>query len=336
MGEGMAAAAGVPAWKTWTALGLVYVVWGSTYLAIRYVVEGLPPLITASARFAVSSLLLAAFVAVRRGARPFRATLRQWLGAVGVGALLLLGGNGSVVLAEDHHLPSGLTALVVAGVPIFVVAWRLLLRDRPRRRTLLGVGVGFLGLALLLLPGSRPAGVSVGAAALVVLGSLLWSSGSVLAGRISLPRDPLVVTIGEMAGGAIGLGIAAAIKGERLDPGAGSAKSWVALAYLVVFGSLVAFTAYSWLLQTAPISQVATYAYVNPVVAVALGALVAGESLTLTSLLGGLVTLLAVYLVVTEEGRRKPRVAAEVPAAESSQAGYVPTDRQGRLRSSAT
>ena len=329
-------AASPPVWKTWTALGLVYVIWGSTYLAIRYVVEGLPPLTTAAVRFAVSSLLLAAFVAVRRGAQPFRATLRQWLGAMVVGALLLLGGNGSVVLAEDRHLPSGLTALLVAGVPIFVVAWRWVLRDRATRRTLLGVGVGFAGLAVLLLPGSRPAGVSVGAAALVVLGSLLWSSGSVLASRIALPRDPLVVTIGQMLGGAIGLGIAAAVKGEHLDPGAGGAKSWVALAYLVVFGSLVAFTAYSWLLQTAPISQVATYAYVNPVVAVALGALVAGEDITLTSLVGGLVTLVAVYLVVTEEGRRRPRGSAELPAADSSQAAYVPTDRQGRLRSSAT
>jgi drug/metabolite transporter (DMT)-like permease len=317
-----------PAWRTWTALGIVYVVWGSTYLAIRYAVDGLPPLLIASGRFFVSALVLACFVAVRRGSRPFRATRRQWLGAGAVGVLLLLGGNGAVMLAEDAHLPSGLTALLIAGVPLFVVALRWLSHDRPTPRTLLGVGVGFVGLAVLLLPGSRPTGVSIGAALLVVSGSFLWSCGSVLAGRLQLPADPLVVTIGEMLGGAVGLGVVGAVKGESVSVGAAGPKAWVALAYLVVFGSVVAFTAYSWLLQTAPVSQVATYAYVNPVVAVGLGAVVAGESITVTSLVGGLVTLVAVYLVVTEEGRRRRRVPAEP--------GYVPTERQGRLRSSAT
>jgi drug/metabolite transporter (DMT)-like permease len=306
-------------WKTWTALAIVYVVWGSTYLAIRYAVDGLPPLLTASARFLVSALLLAAYVAVRRGRQAFRATRREWLGAGAVGVLLLLGGNGAVMLAEDAHLPSGLAALLVAGVPLFVVALRWVLRDRPTPRTLVGVGIGFLGLALLLLPGARPQGVSVLAAGLVVLGSFLWSTGSVLAGRVALPRDPLVVTIGEMLGGTVGLGVAGALRGEHLSTGGAGAKAWVALAYLVVFGSVVAFTAYSWLLQTAPVSQAATYAYVNPVVAVALGAVIAGEAITATSLVGGLVTLVAVYVVVTEEGRR-PRATPPVASEEASQA----------------
>ncbi|HUR14230.1 MAG TPA: EamA family transporter [Mycobacteriales bacterium] len=323
----------VPVWKTWTALGIVYVVWGSTYLAISYAVDGLPPLLTAAGRFLVSALVLGAFVAVRRGSGPFRATRRQWLGAGAVGLLLLLGGNGAVMLAEDAHLPSGLTALLVAGVPLFVVALRWLLRDRPTPRTLLGVGIGFVGLAVLLLPGSRPAGVSLGAAATVVVGSLLWSTGSVLAGQLELPKDPLVVTIGEMVGGAAGLALVGAARGEHLTASGAGPRAWLALAYLVVFGSVIAFTAYSWLLQTAPVSQAATYAYVNPVVAVGLGALVAGERVTATSLVGGLVTLLAVYVVVTEEGRRRRRVTA---VQATSPEPYVPTDRQGRLRSSAT
>jgi drug/metabolite transporter (DMT)-like permease len=204
---------------------------------------------------------------------------------------------------------------------------RWLVRDRPTPRTLLGVAVGFVGLALLLLPGSRPHGVSIAAAGAVVAGSILWSTGSVLAGRLAMPRDPLAVTIGEMLGGSVGLAIAGALRGEHLSATDAGPKAWVAVAYLVVFGSVVAFTAYSWLLQTAPVSQAATYAYVNPVVAVALGAVVAGESITATSLVGGLITLVAVYLVVTEEGRRRRRVEA---------ATYVPTERQGRLRSSAT
>lgn len=321
----------VPTWKTWTALGLVYVVWGSTYLAIRFVVDGLPPLLTASGRFLLAALLLGGYVAVRRGAAPFRATRAQWGAAVAVGLLLLLGGNGCVMLAEDADLPSGLAALLVAGVPLFVVALRWLSRDRPTARTVLGVGIGFLGLAVLLLPGARPTGVSLVAAATVVLGSFLWSMGSVLASRAKLPDDPLVSTVVQMLGGAAGLALAGVLRGERLVSDGAGASAWVAVAYLVVFGSVVAFTAYSWLLQNAPVSQVATYAYVNPVVAVVLGALLVDESITVTSVVGGGVTLVAVYLVVTEEGRRRRAVARAVEAG-----GYEPTERQGRLRSSAT
>lgn len=316
----------VPPWKTWTALAVVYVVWGSTYLAIRYVVVGLPPLLTASVRFFLAAILLAGFVAVRRGTSPFRAAPGRWAGAAVVGLLLLLGGNGGVMLAEDAHLPSGLTALLVAGVPLFVVALRWLGRDRASPRTLLGVGIGFAGLAVLLLPGARPQGVPLGAAALVVVASALWSAGSYLAGRIRLPADPLVVTVGEMLGGAVGLGVAGLLRGEHTVSRSVPVSAWVGFAYLVVFGSVVAFTAYSWLLQTAPVSQAATYAYVNPVVAVALGAVVAGEHVTLTSLVGGLVTVVAVFLVVSEESR---------PAARDG-VDYPPTERQGRLRSSAT
>src|SRR5947207_276994 len=129
----------VPPWKTWTALGVVYVVWGSTYLAIRYVVAGLPPLLSAGARFAISALVLATYLAVRRGRGAFVARARSWAWAGAIGLLLLLGGNGGVMLAEHAHLPSGLTALLVAGVPIFVVALRRLSGDRPSQRTLLGV-----------------------------------------------------------------------------------------------------------------------------------------------------------------------------------------------------
>ncbi len=320
-----------PVWKTWTALGIIYVVWGSTYLAIRYTVDGLPPLLTASGRFLLSAVLMAAYIAVRRGAAPFRATRAQWAAAVAVGLLLLLGGNGCVMLAEDADLPSGLTALLVAGVPLFVVALRWLVHDRPSGRTLLGVGVGFAGLAVLLLPGARPTGVPLGAAGLVVFASMLWSMGSVLASRVALPRDPLVNTVGQMLGGGVGLALAGALRGEQLTSDGAGTSAWVAFGYLVVFGSLVAFTAYAWLLQNAPVSQVATYAYVNPVVAVLLGALIAGESITATSLVGGSVTLVAVYLVVTEEARRR-RLAAKA----ADQPDYVPTDRQPRSRSSAT
>ena len=302
-------------WKTWTALGLVYVVWGSTYLAIRYVVVGLPPLLTASTRFVLASLLIATFVLVRRGRASFVATRRQWLGAGGIGLLLLLGGNGGVTLAEQAHLPSGLTALLVAGVPLFVVLLRLLVRDRPSNRTVLGVAIGFVGLAVLLLPGARPVGVSVLAAGTVVVSSFMWSLGSFVATRVELPADPLVATVGEMTGGAVGLLLVGVARGERFDASTVTTSSLLALVYLVLFGSIVAFTAYSWLLGTAPLSQVATYAYVNPVVAVVLGALVAGEHVTAVSLVGGAVTVLAVAIVVSEQRPVEEQVACVPEAA---------------------
>lgn len=289
--------------------------WGSTYLAIRYAVDGLPPLLTASTRFLVAAALVGLFVRLRRGAQAFRASRRAWLNAAVIGLLLLLGGNGGVVVAEDRGLPSGLTALIVAGVPLYVVVLRLVLRDRPSPRTLAGVAIGFVGLGVLLLPGARPHGVPAGAAALVVGCSSLWAVGSVVATRVELPADPLVTTVAEMLGGAAGLALVATLRGEGLPTAAPRLSAVLALAYLVVFGSVVAFTAYSWLLGTAPVSKVATYAYVNPVVAVVLGALVTGEQVTVPGAVGGLITVLAVFVVVSQEGAGRTEVDAPEPVA---------------------
>lgn len=319
-------------WKVWTALGLVYVLWGSTYLAIRYVVETLPPFLSASGRFGVAGLLLAVWLLLRRGRRAFRATGRELLNAAVVGLLLLAGGNGLVTIGEARGLPSGLAALLVAVIPLWVVLLRASTGDRPAGRTVLGVGVGFVGVAVLLLPGARPDGVALLPAAMVVLGSFLWSLGSFGATRMPLPPDPLMTTVAQMAGGCLGLLLAAGVTGEHLHPGEVSAVSWLAWGYLVVFGSLVAFTAYSWLLGVAPVSQVSTYAYVNPVVAVLLGALIAREEVGAETMLGGAVIVLAVGIVVSEEGRR--RRAAPVP--EPADAPYTADERQGRVRRSRT
>ncbi|MCW2616681.1 MAG: rane protein [Frankiales bacterium] len=328
-----------PAWRVWTALGLVYVVWGSTYLAIGYVVETLPALLAASLRFGVAGLLLAAFLRLRRGRAAFRATRREALGAVLVGALLLVGGNGLVSLAQDDDLPSGLTALLVAAVPLWVVLLRSATGDRPPLRTLLGVSLGFAGVAVLLLPGARPEGVALLPAVLVVGSSVLWSVGSFSASRMPLPRDALLTSTLQMVGGTVGLAIAGLVRGERFALDAVSGESALALVYLVLFGSLVAFTAYSWLLGVAPVSQVATYAYVNPVVAVLLGALVAGEAVGGTTLVGGAVTVLAVAVVVGEEGRRRRSVPppedqpVEACAPDQrSEGDQLPDDLHGRER----
>jgi drug/metabolite transporter (DMT)-like permease len=322
-----------PGWQVWTALGLVYVVWGSTYLAIRYTVDSLPPLLTAATRFTLAALVLTTYLVVRRGRRSLAATRRQYAHAAGVGLLLLLGGNGCVVLAEDQGLPSGLAALMIAAVPLWVVLLRALGHDPPAARTLFGVGIGFVGLAVLLGRGARPEHVGVGPALLIILSSVLWSVGSYLATRIDLPREPLVASIAEMVGGAAGLLIVGLLRSERLDVGEARLSSVIALAYLVLFGSVVAFTAYSWLLGVAPVSKVSTYAYVNPVVAVVLGALFVDEKITTTSVIGGLLTLVAVAVVVSEEGRRRRTEPLAVPADAPAQ---IPEELQGRDRSSTT
>lgn len=299
-------------WRTWTALGLVYVLWGSTYLGIRYLVESAPPLLSASARFVIAATLVVAFLALRRGRVAFRVTRRQLLTASGVGLLLLLGGNGCVTLAEEAGLPSGLTALLVAGVPLWVVLLRAAARDRPTSRTVLGVFLGFVGLAVLLLPGARPDGVTLWPVLLVLGSSLLWAIGSWTATRAPLPADPLLTTAVEMLAGAVGLGAVGLARGESLQLSEVRTSGVVAFVYLIVFGSIIGFTAYSWLLGNAPISWVATHAYVNPVVAVLLGAAFVGEQITRTTVVGGAITVLAVAVVVAEEGRHR-RVTPEGP-----------------------
>lgn len=301
-----------PSWQVWTALWLVYVLWGSTYLAIAYVVDTVPPLVGMGLRFGAAAALLTTYVAVRRGRAALRVTRRQLRSAAVVGLLLLLGGNGLVAVAEAADLPSGLAALLVAVIPLWVVLLRWLADDRPSGRTVAGVALGFVGLAVLLLPGARPDDVAGYAVATVLVGALLWSIGSFYATRTELPADGLTTTALEMAAGSAGLLLVGLLRGERLDVDQVSTASWVALGYLVVFGSLVAFTAYAWLLAVAPVSQVSTYAYVNPVVAVALGAVLRGERITPLTVLGGAITVAAVAVVVREEGRR--RAAARVPA----------------------
>jgi drug/metabolite transporter (DMT)-like permease len=303
--------------KTVGALGIVYVVWGSTYLAIRYAIEGFPPLLSGALRFVVAALLLLTYLVLRRGRSALRASRTQLVTAAASGILLLAGGNGLVTIAEQR-VSSGLVALLIACTPLWIVVLRALLRDRPRPATALGVLVGLGGVALIFLPGGSGE-TDLAYAALCVLAALCWSAGSLLVTLRPVPPDPLMLTTVEMFAGGLVLVVASLGRGELagFSVGAVPGKSWVALAYLVVFGSLVAFTAYVWLLGNAPVSIVATYAYVNPAVAVLLGALVAGERLTGSALAGGLVVLAAVVLVVTAESRDRRRVA-ELKLSEGS------------------
>jgi drug/metabolite transporter (DMT)-like permease len=305
------ATAGAAPTLIWTALIVVYLLWGSTYLGIRIAVESLPPLVSAAARFAAAGLVLAVALRLRRGPDALRVDRRQLGSAALVGVLLLAGGNGLVVLAESGPagvaLPSGIAALLVATVPLLVVLLRSATGDRPRFWTFAGVTLGFAGLVLLVLPTGGADSVPLAGALTVVAGAVSWSIGSFLSGRIRMPADPFVATVYEMAAGAVALAVIAVGRGELrgFHPAEVTTRSWLALGYLMVAGSLVAFTAYVWLLQNAPISLVSTYAYVNPAVAVLLGALLVAEPITTQVLLGGAVIVAGVALVVTTERPRR-------------------------------
>lgn len=292
----------------WIALVTVYLVWGSTYLAIRVVVETAPPLLAMGARFLVAGALLGAFLAVRHGPAVLRVRPRQLGGAAVVGLLLLMGGNGGVAVAEQT-VPSGLTALLVAATPLWLVCLRTLAHDRPARLSLVGTVLGFLGIAVLVRPGASLGEDVQTWGPLVVVGAAgCWAVGSFLSPRLDMPEDAFVATTWEMLLGGVGLIVAAALRGELdgFEMAQVSGAAWAWLGYLVLVGSIVAFSAYVWLLQNAPISLTATYAYVNPVVAVVLGALVLAEPVTGAVLAGGAVVVLGVALVVSAERPRRP------------------------------
>ncbi len=285
----------------------MYVIWGSTYLAIRVVVEDVPPLLGASARFLVAGGVMLAVLAAR--GRSVRVPRRALASAALVGVLLPAGGNGIVSVAE-RTVPSGLAALLIASVPLWVVLLRSTVGgERIAGRTLGGLALGFAGLAVLLLPGSRPTEATAGGIVLVLVAACSWATGSFLSPRLTMPSDPLVSTAWQMVAGGTALMVGALAAGEPGDVhlAATSTSSWLALVYLVVAGSWVAFTAYAWLLQNAPISQVATYAYVNPLVAVLLGWSILDEQLSTGTLAGAALVVAAVALIVTRESAaRKP------------------------------
>ena len=283
------------------ALGIVYVVWGSTYLAIRIMVEDLPPLLSAGVRFSLAGALLAAFLAIRSGVRRVVVTRRQLAACALVGLLLPAGGNGLVTIGEDMAVPSGLAALLIASVPLWVILLRAAAGDRPRLPTVGGVALGFAGLAGLVLVTGVRGDVSLLGVGLILVASMSWSVGSWAQPHLPLPKDPFVGAVYEMLAGGAGLLVAGLLGGESVNFAAYSTGPVLAWAYLVTFGSLVAFTAYVWVLQQAPISLVATYAYVNPVVAVALGWLVVAEPVTLPMAVTGAVVVVAVAVVIRSE-----------------------------------
>lgn len=279
----------------------VWFIWGSTYLAIAWVLETLPAFLTAGLRFLVAGGLVLGWAAFKGLPMPTRA---EWGRATLVGGLLFLGGNGGVVWAEQH-LPSGLVALIVASVPAWMVLFEWLQPGgtRPTRLTVAGLVLGFVGVALLVAPRTdvdRVTGTAAFAGIVVVFTSACWALGSIVARRGGLPRSSVVATGAQMLGGGACLVVAGLVAGEtpELLGASVSARSALALGYLVVFGSIIAFSCYSWLLRVSTPAKVSTYAFVNPVVAVALGTL-AGEALHPRVFLAGALIVAGVVAITT-------------------------------------
>jgi drug/metabolite transporter (DMT)-like permease len=259
----------------------------------------MPGTFAAGVRFSIAGLLMIGFVAWRRGRRVLRLT-RAELASSAVVGLLLLGAN-SLLFVTERQVPIGLTSLIIAAIPLWVLLLRLAARERPDVVATIGLVLGFAGIAVLVRPGGGSG--SLGYLLLTVCASFLWAFGSFVSPRLRVPRDALVATAFEMlAGGVVLLVIGAIVASPRqLDPAHYSERSVFGLVYLVIAGSLVGYSAYAWLLGNAPIGQVSTYAYVNPVVAIALGAIVLDESITLRIVLGALLILASVAIVVRRE-----------------------------------
>jgi drug/metabolite transporter (DMT)-like permease len=289
----------------WIAIISVYIVWGSTYLAIRFAVQTMPPFLMAGVRFLISGSLL---YLIRRTWGDPKPTCQEWRSASIIGIFLLVGGNGGVVWAEQWVV-SGVAALLVATAPLWMI---LIDTIHPRGRksgskVILGVILGFAGIFILIHPfqSMRQGDIHLIGALVLILASLFWSIGSLYSRQAKLPSSPLLGTGMEMLAGGGGLLLLGILSGEmrQLNWGAISNESWLGLIYLIVFGSWIGFTAYTWLLRTAPTPLVSTYAYVNPIVAVFLGYLIAEEPLTLQILIATVLVVGSVALITITQQR---------------------------------
>ena len=301
----------------------VYVFWGSTYLAIKYAIETLPPFLMAGARFAFAGSIL--FLWGRLSKDYETPTREHWRTSFIVGTLLLLGGNGGVVLAQ-HYIPSSLAALLVATEPLWIVVlgWLWLKGGRPNWKVALGLALGFAGV-WMLISGRAVTGVESGGAGqwigiiAVIVGAFSWAAGSIYGLRSSVPKSSLLTAGMQMMAGSVSLLLVGLIRGEwsTFEPSAVSANSLFGLVYLIIFGSLVGFTAYSWLLKNARPSMVATYAYVNPVIAVMLGWLIAGESMTGQMLFGAGIVVGSVVLITSQNVKEPEEDEEEIHSSQA-------------------
>lgn len=288
-----------PAGRLTAAFAAIYVIWGSTYLAIAFAIQTIPPFLMAGARFLLAGGVLYLWARATGAPRPRRA---QWGWAFLLGGLFFLIGNGAVVWVEQE-IPSGLTALIVALVSVWtaLLEWARPGGARPSGMVLAGIVLGFAGVALLVLPGRTGGAVAIGGVLLLVGSTFAWALGSVLSRTADLPSSTSLVSGMEMLAGGVLLALVSAAIGDwaRFSPAAVDARSLLSFIYLVVFGSLVTFTAFAWLLKVTTPNKVATAGYVNPMVAVLLGWGFGGETLSGRTILASLVIVGAVVLIIT-------------------------------------
>ena len=289
------------------AFAAIYIFWGSTYLAIKYAIETLPPFLMAGVRFFVAGVILMIWARFRKDYERPKAV--HWKTSFIVGAFLLLVGNGAVVYAE-HHISSSLAALLIATEPFWIVilSWLWLKKSRPNSKVILGLVVGFFGVWLLI--SGQPVSSFASADSMqglgtivVILAALSWAIGSIYGLRSPVPKSAILMAGMQMFAGGLILLVVSLFLGEwsSFSIAEVSANSWFGLIYLIVFGSLIGFTAYSWLMRNAEPAMVATYAYVNPIIAVLLGWLIAGESFTGQMLIGAGVIVGSVVLITAED-----------------------------------
>ncbi|HJR97977.1 MAG TPA: EamA family transporter [Actinomycetota bacterium] len=310
--------------KVWTILGALYFVWGTTYLGIEKVNETVPTLLGAAARFLFAGAVLFAWTSVRTGERT---RPRQWRAAGIVGIFLLLGGNALVAVSENMGTPTGLVSLIIALIPLWLAFFdRVVFRAAPLGWKVVVGLIGGFGGAALLVSGSAGAGVPVGGMLVAVAATLCWTVGSLYARTAPLPKAPLLGSgMQQMVGGAVILAVALAIgEGADLDVRAVSGSSWLGLAWLIVAGSFVGFSAYLWLLRNVRTTLVSTYAYVNPIVAVTLGVIVLDEALTGRMFLSGAIVLASVAMIVSSSGAATRAPGDEVEG--SVEAGIAEPD----------
>jgi drug/metabolite transporter (DMT)-like permease len=309
--------------SVWAGLLTLYLIWGSTYLAIAIAVETIPPFLGAAFRFSIAGLILLTWSIAREGRAFAPPTKREWRDSAIVGAALIGGGMGLAAWGEQT-VPSGVTALVIALMPAWAAIFgRIFFGERQPILALAGILIGFVGIAILAAPslvGGSGALEPFGLAA-VMLSPVAWAAGSIFASHGAvLPRRPLVASGLQMLTGGALLTVAGVLTGELgdLELAAITGRSAFAVVYLIVLGSLIAFTVYGWMLRVAPLPFVSTYAYVNPIIAVILGAIILSEPLDLRTVVAGAVIVVAVSLIVTARGRMAPVLGTPEPEAASA------------------
>ncbi len=295
--------------KVWLSLWSVYVIWGSTYYGIALAIESMPPLLAMGTRFLAATSILIVVLGAKNGWRSLIIPRPEFINASLMGGTLLGIAIGSVALGE-RYVPTGIAALIISALPFWIAIFRTVDGNRPSNLSWLGVVIGFVGVAFLLKPGSvNPLnGASTGLmlfwACMIMIGNIGWSLGSYIAPRFPMPKNPMISTMYQMLTGGLLLVVVGLATGEKFaDFIDATRSSWAGWSYLTLVGSIVAYSSYVWLISNAPIGLISTYAYVNPVIAISLGAIFLHEKISISYIFGGAIVVLGVLMVVTNESR---------------------------------